>query len=108
MQMSLELIGTGVAAVLAGIGELWRRGKFRFRRRRNDLSNGDRDKLDSIHETIIHVDEKVENIEEKTDRNAYLIRQFHAGESIDVSVERILDEDEDFYRGAGDSPHGDD
>lgn len=86
-----ELIGAGVAGVLAGFGELYRRGKLRFRRENNGMNNSDRNTMSEIAETT-------ERIEKKTDRNAYLIQQFHGNEDISVQVDEVLDDDEDFYR----------
>lgn len=97
MPIPWELVGIGAVAILSGVGELVRRGRLKLPARAG-MHNGDRDTLNEIYETVTHVDDKVENIEEKTDRNAYLIQQFHGEESVDVPVRDVLDDD-DFFRG---------
>lgn len=97
-----EVIGTGVAAVLAGVGELYRRGKLRFRREPKANGNGPGMNHDE-HATLNDIATTTERIEQKTDRNAYLIQEFHGEEDISVPVNDVLDDD-DFYRGGGDGP----
>lgn len=53
------------------------------------------DKLDHID---AKVDEGFERVESKTDRNAFLIKQFHGEESVNVPVDDVLDDDTDFLR----------
>lgn len=42
---------------------------------------------------------KVESVETKTDRNAYLISEFHGDDEVNVGVNDLLNDDVDFYRG---------
>lgn len=61
--------------------------------------------LDHIESKQDRVYDKVTDIEEKTDRNAFLIQEFHGDDDISLPVDDILDDDEEFFRGGDHSGH---
>lgn len=67
--------------------------------RKRQTATDAHDAIPRIEKKVDRTYGKVESIEAKTDRNAYLIGEFHGDEDVTVSVNDLIDDDEDFYRG---------
>lgn len=108
MPIPWEGLGVAGAAFVAMLTKTLYNGKGRAflkarRREHNRSTNADEampqvvEKLETIDAKQDKTYRKVEDVGDKADRNAYLIREFHGDEDIDVSVNDVLDDD-DFYR----------
>lgn len=95
------LIATGVLAdAIRPKGKI--HGALKAAREKRETALDAHAAIPEVKDTLEHVAETVEDIDYKTDRNAHLIREFHADEDVTVSVDDILDDDPVFRGDNGD------